>query len=36
MKIQTRYHGEVEADEKDIWQFPKGIPGFQDEREFFL
>ena len=36
MKIQTRYHGEVEAVEKDIWQFPKGIPGFQDEREFFL
>lgn len=36
MKIQTRYHGEVEVDEKDIWQFPKGIPGFQDEKEFLL
>ena len=36
MKIQTRYHGEVEAVEKDIWQFPKGIPGFEDEREFLL
>lgn len=36
MKIQTRYHGEVETDEKNIWQFPKGIPGFQDEKEFFL
>ncbi|MBM7577749.1 flagellar assembly protein FliW [Jeotgalibacillus terrae] len=34
MKIQTKYHGEVELNEKDIWHFEKGIPGFEDEKQF--
>lgn len=36
MKIQTRYHGEIEIEEKDILQFEKGIPGFPDEKRFIL
>ncbi|KIL46583.1 flagellar assembly protein FliW [Jeotgalibacillus alimentarius] len=34
MKIQTKYHGEIELNEKDIWHFEKGIPGFEDEKQF--
>lgn len=26
--------GEVEVQEKDIYQFPKGLPGFEEETEF--
>ena len=36
MKITTKYHGEMEFDEKDIWHFANGIPGFQDEQQFVL
>lgn len=36
MKIRTKYHGETEIDEKEIWQFKKGIPGFPDEKEFVI
>lgn len=36
MKIVTKYHGEIEGNPKDIWYFPKGIPGFPDEREFLM
>ncbi|RSD25200.1 flagellar assembly protein FliW [Mesobacillus subterraneus] len=36
MKINTRYHGEVEINQEDILSFAKGIPGFQEEREFCL
>ncbi|NYV66211.1 flagellar assembly protein FliW [Bacillus sp. Gen3] len=36
MKIQTRYHGEIEIEEKDILQFEKGIPGFPDKKRFIL
>lgn len=28
--------GEVEVQEKDIYQFPKGLPGFEEETEFAL
>ncbi|MDZ5711479.1 flagellar assembly protein FliW [Jeotgalibacillus haloalkalitolerans] len=34
MKIETKYHGEIELNEKDIWHFEKGIPGFEDEKQF--
>ncbi|AJD92145.1 flagellar assembly protein FliW [Jeotgalibacillus malaysiensis] len=34
MKIETKYHGEIELNEKDVWHFEKGIPGFEDEKEF--
>ncbi|MGM9923424.1 MAG: flagellar assembly protein FliW [Bacillus sp. (in: firmicutes)] len=36
MKIMTKYHGELQADEKELWHFPKGIPGFPDEKKFLL
>ncbi|WP_416293755.1 flagellar assembly protein FliW [Paenibacillus illinoisensis] len=28
--------GEVEVPEKDVYQFPKGLPGFEEETEFAL
>jgi flagellar assembly factor FliW len=34
MKINTKYHGEVEVEE--ILTFEKGIPGFMDEKQFAL
>ncbi|MGE8206899.1 flagellar assembly protein FliW [Heyndrickxia sp. NPDC080065] len=36
MQIQTRYHGEIEINEKEILHFTKGIPGFPDEKQFIL
>ena len=36
MKIQTKYHGEVEIAEDTILIFEKGIPGFPDEKKFTL
>jgi flagellar assembly factor FliW len=36
MKISTKYHGEVEINEKDIFDFVYGIPGFLDEKQFVL
>ncbi|WLR55542.1 flagellar assembly protein FliW [Mesobacillus subterraneus] len=34
MKINTKYHGEVEVE--DILTFQKGIPGFVEEKQFSL
>ncbi|WP_243299771.1 flagellar assembly protein FliW [Bacillus litorisediminis] len=36
MKLVTRYHGEREIDPPEVIQFPRGIPGFEDETEFVL
>ncbi|WP_428909637.1 flagellar assembly protein FliW [Niallia sp. Krafla_26] len=36
MKIETKYHGEVEIVNKDIWNFDKGIPGFPEEKQFVI
>jgi flagellar assembly factor FliW len=36
MKIHTKYHGECEIYEKDIFNFEHGIPGFLDEKQFVL
>jgi flagellar assembly factor FliW len=36
MKIRTKYHGEIEINEKDIFHFEHGIPGFLDEKQFVL
>jgi flagellar assembly factor FliW len=36
MKIRTKYHGEFEIYEKDIFNFEHGIPGFLDEKQFVL
>lgn len=36
MLIQTKYHGEIQVDEKEVIHFEHGIPGFLDEKEFVL
>ena len=36
MKIQTKYHGEVVIQQEDLLTFPKGIPAFEDEKEFII
>ncbi len=34
MKIETKFFGTVEIDEKQIVEFPHGIPGFENERKY--
>jgi flagellar assembly factor FliW len=36
MGLRTKYHGEIEISEKDIFHFEHGIPGFLDEKQFVL
>lgn len=36
MKIQTKYHGELEIEESNIIHFQQGIPSFLDEQEFHI
>ena len=36
MKINTRFHGEKEITDKEIINFPKGIPAFEEERQFVI
>ena len=36
MKIKTKFHGELTIQQDQLWNFPKGIPGFEDEKEFAL
>src|SRR5699024_11573124 len=36
MKLGTKYGGEIIIDHSHIIQFPAGIPGFEEEKEFVL
>lgn len=36
MKIQTKFYGEIEIQSDQLWNFPKGIPGFENENEYLL
>jgi flagellar assembly factor FliW len=36
MRLNTKYHNEVEINEEDILQFEKGIPGFPEETKFVV
>ncbi|WP_203363290.1 flagellar assembly protein FliW [Bacillus sp. REN10] len=36
MIIETKYHGQVEINQEDVWTFNQGIPGFADEKQFTL
>lgn len=36
MRIRTKFFGEIELTFEQRWHFPKGIPGFEDEKEFAL
>lgn len=36
MNILTKFHGEQEINRENIITFPSGIPGFLDEKEFYI
>lgn len=36
LKLQTKYFGLIDCEEKEAIQFPDGIPGFQEEKRFML
>lgn len=36
MKLRTKYLGEVEVDHDKVLQFPSGLPGFINEKQFIL
>lgn len=36
MKINTKYHGEIEYLDQDIISFKKGLPGFENLKKFIL
>ncbi|MCS0790820.1 flagellar assembly protein FliW [Cytobacillus firmus] len=36
MNTQTKFHGEQKINKDDIIYFPSGIPGFLDEKEFYI
>ncbi|MDF2946836.1 MAG: Flagellar assembly factor fliW [Bacillales bacterium] len=36
MKLATKYHGEVEIHDNEIITFEKGIPGFEEEKNFVI
>ncbi|MEH7444581.1 flagellar assembly protein FliW [Bacillus sp. JJ1122] len=36
MKLNTKYHNEVEIQESEVLHFEKGIPGFPDEKKFVI
>ena len=36
LKLQTKYFGEIEYEERDVIRFPAGIIGFEEEQAFLL
>ena len=36
MKIQTKFHGEIEIKTEEIYTFESGLPGFLEEKQFGL
>lgn len=36
MNIETKFLGEVTIEQKEIIQFPNGLPGFEDIKEFVV
>jgi len=36
LKIETKYFGQVDYEPSELIHFPKGLFGFEDEREFLL
>jgi flagellar assembly factor FliW len=36
MIIQTKYHGEVDVQESEALYFERGIPGFPEEKSFYV
>ena len=36
MIYKTKYFGEVDCDESELFHFPLGLPGFEDEHSFLI
>lgn len=36
MQIETKFHGPMTINKEQTWIFPKGLPGFEDEKSFVL
>ncbi len=36
MNLNTKYHGCIEYEEKDVIYFEKGIPGFEELKKFII
>lgn len=36
MEINTKYHGKIQIEKKEVIQFEHGIPGFLEEKEFVI
>ncbi|MFI8688000.1 flagellar assembly protein FliW [Rossellomorea sp. NPDC077527] len=36
MKINTKYHGEIDVKSEEVLTFEQGIPGFGEEKQFVL
>lgn len=36
MKIQTKYHGEIEIEPSNVIHFEQGIPSFLEEKQFYI
>ncbi|MCW6076785.1 flagellar assembly protein FliW [Clostridium sporogenes] len=36
MELNTKYHGCIEYEEKDVIYFEKGIPGFEELKKFII
>ncbi len=36
MQLETKFHGTVTIESDQIWAFPKGLPGFEEENSFVL
>ncbi|KXH84140.1 flagellar assembly protein FliW [Sporosarcina sp. HYO08] len=36
MKIPTKFHGKIDIQPEQLWEFPKGIPGFENKKKFIL
>ena len=36
MKIETKFHGALKIQPEQTWSFPKGLPGFEDEKKLAL
>ncbi|WP_243290289.1 flagellar assembly protein FliW [Bacillus sp. FJAT-47783] len=36
MNIRTKYHGEIEIQQEEVIEFPSGIPGFLEEKQFVV
>ncbi|MDW0112598.1 flagellar assembly protein FliW [Sporosarcina saromensis] len=36
MQIETKFHGTIQIQKDQLWNFPKGLPGFENEKTFSL